>query len=225
MKNNIFDTLDKDWKNFIGYNENTEYFYELGLRINKEYENNTVYPSYENLLNCFHLTRVDELKAVILGQDPYHNKGEANGMSFSVNRGVRMPPSLRNIFKEIYLEYGYENIDTDLSPWAKQGVLLLNTVLMVKENEPLSYKDFGFEKLIYSVIDGINRKKENVVFFLWGGNARAYKKIIDSKKHLILEAPHPSPLSSYRGFFGCNHFKRANEYFVEKNIDIIDWKI
>jgi uracil-DNA glycosylase len=177
-----------------------------------------------DIFNALKYTSLEDTRVVILGQDPYHGKGQAHGLCFSVKRGVTPPPSLKNIFKELNGELGIEEPETgELIGWAKQGVLLLNTTLTVREASPQSHKGKGWEILTDKIIEIINEKDSPVVFMLWGGNARAKKSLITNKRHLVLECAHPSPLSAYNGFFGCNHFVKANAFLTENNADPIRW--
>ena len=179
-----------------------------------------------DIFNALKFTPFEKVKAVILGQDPYHNEGQAMGLSFSVPKSMERPPSLVNMYKELKNELGLEIKDSgDLTGWAKQGVLLLNTVLTVRAHQANSHKGRGWELFTDSIIKKISDKKDGVVFLLWGGNARSKKPLIDNKKHLILECAHPSPLSAYNGFFGCGHFKKANEYLIKVGKTPIDWSV
>lgn len=201
----------------------TEY---LALRefLKSEYSTRTIYPSMFDIFNSMKITAFNEVKVVLLGQDPYHNQGQAMGLSFSVPKGVDKPPSLVNMFKELNAELQIPiNESGDLTGWAKQGVLLLNTVLTVREHQANSHKGKGWEQFTDGVIKTISDKKEGVVFLLWGANARSKKQLIDAKKHLILECAHPSPLSAYNGFFGCGHFIKTNEYLLKVGKSPIDW--
>ena len=169
-------------------------------------------------------TPFGEIKAVIIGQDPYHEEGQAMGLSFSVPKGQKIPPSLVNIYKEIEMEMGVKMPSHgDLTGWAKQGVLLLNAVLTVRAHQANSHKNKGWEEFTDGIIKKISRDREGVVFLLWGANARAKKNLIDEKKHLVLESAHPSPLSAYNGFFGCGHFNKTNEYLIKNGLQPIDW--
>lgn len=194
--------------------------------LKKEYSERTIYPSMYDIFNCFKYTPLKDLKAVILGQDPYHNAGQAMGLSFSVPNGIIPPPSLVNIYKELQSDLGIAPVKSgDLTKWAKNGVLLLNTSLTVRSGMANSHKNIGWEVFTDSVIKKISDNKENVVFLLWGGNARSKKKLIDTKKHLVLECAHPSPLSAYNGFFGCKHFSKTNEYLIKHGLSPIDWDL
>ncbi len=191
-----------------------------------EYSHYTVYPDMYDLYNCFRFTPLAELKAVILGQDPYHEPGQAHGLCFSVKAGVQLPPSLKNIYKEIYSDLGIKEPDCgDLTKWAKEGVLLLNTTLTVREHRANSHAACGWAWFTDSVIKLISDKTENTVFILWGGNARSKKPLIDRQKHLIIESAHPSPLSAYNGFFGSRPFSRCNDYLVAHGKQPIDWDL
>ena len=184
----------------------------------------TIFPAEENVFRAFAETPLDTVKIVILGQDPYHGMGQAQGLSFSVPEGVRIPPSLRNIFKEIELEYGQNPGPTgDLTRWARQGVMLLNATLTVEEGKAGSHQKKGWEKFTDTVIRIINDKADHVVFMLWGAYAQQKKSLINQNRHLVLEAPHPSPLSAHRGFLGCNHFRDANEYLTRHGRTPVDW--
>jgi uracil-DNA glycosylase len=187
-----------------------------------------VYPSESLRFLAFELTPIDSLRCVILGQDPYHQQGQANGLAFSVNPGTAMPPSLRNILKELKSEYPNTPLQAiekqgDLSMWATQGVLLLNTLLSVRSGQPLSHQNCGWESLIKQVILAINQKKDGVVFVLWGKSAQAYKSLINESKHSIIEGVHPSPLSAHRGFFGSKPFSKVNEYLTYLGKSTINW--
>lgn len=191
----------------------------------------TIYPPEDKVLYALKSLPFQKVKVVILGQDPYHGPGQANGLAFSVPEGVKPPPSLKNIFRELLddLSPGKEKIigglSTDLSPWAKQGVLLLNTSLTVEEKKPGSHKNKGWEKITDQIIQSLSEQKKNLVFILWGAFAASKKNLIDPSSHLILEAPHPSPLSAYRGFFGCRHFSKTNQYLSQNGTETINWLI
>ena len=194
--------------------------------MKREYTHHVVYPDMYDIYNCFKLTPLPQVKAVILGQDPYHNEGQAHGLCFSVQEGVPMPPSLVNIFKELHDELGCTLPRSgDLSKWAKEGVLLLNTALTVRAHQANSHKDCGWTWFTDNVIRIVSERREHVVFILWGANARSKKPLIDASRHLVLECAHPSPLSAYNGFFGCGHFKKANAYLIAHGEAPIDWQL
>ena len=194
--------------------------------LKREYTHHVVYPDRDDIYNCFKLTPLAQVKAVILGQDPYHNEGQAHGLCFSVQEGVPMPPSLVNIFKELHDELGCTLPRSgDLSKWAKEGVLLLNTALTVRAHQANSHKDCGWTWFTDNVIRIVSERREHVVFILWGANARSKKPLIDARRHLVLECAHPSPLSAYNGFFGCGHFKKANAYLAAHGEAPIDWQL
>ena len=216
--------ITEKWDDVLKDEFSSKSYLLLRQFLKSEYTNYVIYPSMYDLFNSMKYTDFDEVKIVLLGQDPYHNKGQAMGLSFSVPKGIEKPPSLVNIFKELKAEYGIPiQEDGDLSGWARQGVLLLNTVLTVREHSPNSHKNCGWEYFTDGIIKKISQQKENVVFFLWGANARAKKSLIDTSKHLVLESAHPSPLSAYNGFFGCNHFIKANEYLIKHGKTPVDW--
>ena len=202
------------------------YYHELYHFIQKEYENNTVYPPFDKIMNATKLTPLDQVKCVILGQDPYHEPNQAMGLAFSVNRGVATPKSLINIYKELNAEFGYP-IPThgDLSSWAKQGVLLLNTVLTVRKGEAASHAGHGWETFTDKIISIINEEDRPIVFLLWGKFAKSKEVLLNNPKHLILKTTHPSPFSASYGFLGCNHFKKCNEFLEKNNVSPIDWQI
>ena len=202
--------------------------YYLNLRkfLVGEYKTQTIYPNMNDIFNALKYTDYKDVKIVMLGQDPYHQPNQAHGLCFSVKKGVKAPPSLQNMYKEIYAEYGYPIPDHgELTYWAKQGVLMLNTVLTVRESQPNSHKGMGWEIFTDNVISLLNQRPEPMVFLLWGANARAKTKLITNPNHLVLQSAHPSPLSAYNGFFGNGHFKKANEFLKSKNIQEIDWQI
>lgn len=215
-----------NWKTFIEEEKEFLYFSNLLEYIKKEREGKTVFPSEENVFKAFELTPFENVKCVIVGQDPYYNKDQANGLAFSVNKGVKLPPSLINIYKEANEDVGIDIPNHgDLTSWAKEGVFLLNTILTVEEGKPLSYKNKGWEKFTLKVLKELNKDDNPKVFILWGKEAINLKKILTNKNHLILEAPHPSPLSSYRGFFGSKPFSKTNEFLKQNNREIINWNI
>ena len=191
-----------------------------------EYRNHIVYPPANNIFDAFKLTSYEDTKVVIIGQDPYHEEGQAHGLAFSVRDNIKFPPSLKNIFLEIKNEYGYdEPVNGDLTKWAKQGVLLLNATLTVRKGVANSHSECGWRKFTDDVIKKLNDRNDPVIFILWGNYAKSKKALIDTSKHFILEAAHPSPLSAYNGFFGCGHFKKVNEILKSLNKEEIDWKL
>ena len=203
-----------------------DYYNELISFIDKEYNTKTIFPPREKIFEAFKLTPFEQTKVVIIGQDPYHGEGEAHGLAFSVNNGIKIPPSLKNIYKEINAEYGYEIPNTGyLIKWAKQGVLMLNTVLTVEKDKPASHKAKGWEVFTDRVIEELNNSEQPLVFMLWGNYAKSKAQLINNPKHLILESAHPSPFSARNGFFGNNHFKLANDFLLKNGIEQIDWKI
>lgn len=219
------DKIGNNWDDILKEEYNKSYFEKLMNFIEDEYNNYTIYPDKNNIYNALKLTPPDKVKVVILGQDPYINKDQANGLSFSVQSGIAIPPSLRNIFREQRKDLGIIQPNSgDLTKWAEQGVLLLNTTLTVRAGLSNSHQGKGWGIFTDSIIKYLGQK-ENIVFMLWGNNAKAKRKLIDSSKNLILEAAHPSPLSATRGFFGCQHFSKANNYLIEHNLSPIDWQL
>lgn len=219
------DKIGNNWDDILKEEYNKPYFEKLMNFIEDEYNNYTIYPDKNNIYNALKLTPPDKVKVVILGQDPYINKDQANGLSFSVQPGIVIPPSLRNIFREQRKDLGIIQPNSgDLTKWAEQGVLLLNTTLTVRAGLSNSHQGKGWGIFTDSIIKYLGQK-ENIVFMLWGNNAKAKRKLIDSSKNLILEAAHPSPLSATRGFFGCQHFSKANNYLIEHNLSPIDWQL
>ena len=219
------DKIDNNWDNILKEEYNKPYFEKLMNFIEDEYNNYTIYPDRNNIYNALKLTPPEKVKVVILGQDPYINEGQANGLSFSVQPGIAIPPSLRNIFREQRKDLGIIQPNSgDLTKWAEQGVLLLNTTLTVRAGLSNSHQGKGWGIFTDNIIKYLGQK-ENIVFMLWGNNAKAKRKLIDSSKNLILEAAHPSPLSATRGFFGCQHFSKANNYLIEHNLSPIDWQL
>ena len=219
------DKIGNNWDDILKEEYNKPYFEKLMNFIEDEYSKYTIYPDKNNIYNALKLTPPDKVKVVILGQDPYINKDQANGLSFSVQPGIAVPPSLRNIFREQRKDLGIIQPNSgDLTKWAEQGVLLLNTTLTVRAGLSNSHQGKGWGIFTDSIIKYLGQK-ENIVFMLWGNNAKAKRKLIDSSKNLILEAAHPSPLSATRGFFGCQHFSKANNYLIEHNLSPIDWQL
>lgn len=212
------------WKKHLNGEFTKPYFMSLVEFVKDEYNKHTVYPPGKEIFRAFDLTDFDNVKVVILGQDPYHGPKQANGLAFSVRDGLQMPPSLVNIFKEIKQEYGKEFPPSgNLERWAKQGVLLLNATLTVRARQAGSHQKKGWEEFTDSVIKHISEEKEDVVFMLWGAYAQKKGAIIDESKHLVLKSPHPSPFSADRGFFGNDHFKKANAFLKDKGKEEIDW--
>ena len=213
------------WEDIIDLEKQKDYYKSLEKEINKRYETTTVFPEKQNIFKAFSLTKLEDLKVVILGQDPYHGFGQAQGLAFSTPANIKNPPSMQNILKEIQSDLGKKSIceDGDLTPWAKQGVLLLNTILTVEEAKPKSHHNLGWEVFTDNVIKYISDNCEDTIFILWGSPAISKTKLIDRKKHHILTAPHPSPLSSYRGFFACKHFSKTNDILKSLNKEAIIW--
>ncbi|WP_141051980.1 uracil-DNA glycosylase [Aliarcobacter cryaerophilus] len=213
------------WEDIIDLEKQKDYYKKLKEEIDKRYETTTVFPEKQNIFKAFFLTKLDNLKVVILGQDPYHGFGQAQGLAFSTPANIKNPPSMQNILKEINSDLGKKSIceDGDLTPWAKQGVLLLNTILTVEEAKPKSHHNLGWEVFTDNIIKYISDNCEDTIFILWGSPAISKTKLIDTKKHHILTSPHPSPLSSYRGFFGCKHFSQTNNILKSLNKEAIIW--
>ena len=216
--------LGNDWDEVLSCEFKKDYYLALREFLKKEYTTRRIYPPMNDIYNALRYTSLSDTRVVILGQDPYHGAGQAHGLCFSVKKGVMFPPSLKNIFKELHEELGIcEPESGELCGWAKQGVLLLNTTLTVREASPQSHKGQGWEILTDKIISLVNEKQSPVVFMLWGGNARAKKALITNRSHLILECAHPSPLSAYNGFFGCGHFKAANDFLTRNGLAPIAW--
>ena len=215
--------INKSWDIVLKNEYNSEYFKKLGLFVKGEYQTKIVYPRYENIFNALRYTDYDDVKVVILGQDPYHGENEAHGLSFSVLEGVRRPPSLDNVFKELYSDLGVKRTNNNLSDWAKQGVLLLNSIMTVIKDKPLSHKSRGWEIFTDNIIKYLNDREKPVVFILWGSYARSKKELITNKRHLIIESAHPSPLSAYRGFFGSKPFSKCNAFLKQHGEEEIKW--
>ncbi|MDE6583715.1 MAG: uracil-DNA glycosylase [Clostridia bacterium] len=216
--------ITKNWAELLKSEFEKPYFQELQKFLEKEYSTHTIYPSMENIFNALNIVKYDDVKVVIIGQDPYHEPNQAHGLAFSVQDGVEIPPSLVNIYKEIESDLGIKCQKTgNLSRWAKQGVLLLNTSLTVRRGQANSHKDKGWEIFTNEVIKILSKREDPIVFILWGSNAQRFESEI-GKQHLILKAPHPSPLSSYRGFFGCKHFSKTNNFLIAHNKTPIDWQ-
>jgi uracil-DNA glycosylase len=216
--------IETDWKKQLTEEFKKDYFIKLTEFVHNEYKTQTVFPPGKLIFNAFDQCPFNQLKVVILGQDPYHGPGQAHGLCFSVNDGIKFPPSLRNIFKELNQDVGKPIPETgNLTEWAKQGVLLINATLTVRAHEAGSHQKKGWEQFTDAVIEKISAEKENVVFLLWGNYAIGKSKFIDQNKHLVLTSVHPSPLSASRGFFGNHHFSRTNEFLKEKGLEPINW--
>ena len=211
------------WTEILEPIKKTEYFKNLWQKVEKEYEAEKCFPPKEQIFRALELTPFDKVKVVIIGQDPYHNDDQANGLCFSVSENVKTPPSLKNIFTELKEDLGIERTQNELDDWAEQGVLLLNATLTVKAHEPNSHKDLGWEKFTDFIIEEISAKKENVIFVLWGAFAQKKVSLIDETKHFIVKSAHPSPFSVYRGFYGSKPFSKINDYLKSKNKQTIAW--
>ncbi len=218
--------IGNSWDEILKDEYQKDYFKNIAMFINKEYREKTIFPPKSNILRAFKLTDYDNVKVVILGQDPYHGINEANGLAFSVSKGVRLPPSLQNIYKELYNDLGITvSTNGDLEKWAREGVLLLNSVFTVEKDKPASHKNIGWEQFSDEVIKKVNEKNTPVVFILWGSFAKSKAKYITNPIHLVITSPHPSPFSAYSGFFGSKPFSRTNEFLRKNNMKEIDWKI
>ena len=216
--------IEASWKKALKEEFGKAYFKELTDFVKQEYKTHTVYPPPKNIFRAFELTPFNKVEVVILGQDPYHGAGQANGLSFAVGEGVRLPPSLQNIFKEIKSDIGTDPSPSgDLSRWAKQGVLLLNATLTVRGSTPGSHQGKGWEAFTDAAIKTLSEQREHLVFILWGNYARQKGAHIDRSKHLVIESPHPSPFSAHAGFFGSKPFSKANKYLLEQHKKPIDW--
>ena len=216
--------IGNSWDEILSGEFTSEYYLKLREFLKKEYFTKTVFPPMGDIFNALKYTPYENVKVVILGQDPYHEKGQAEGLCFSVPKGVKAPPSLVNIFKEIKDDVGIDNQSPNLINWAKQGVLLLNTSLTVREGQANSHSNKGWEILTDNIIKKLNEREKPIVFLLWGANARSKAALIENKRHLVLCCAHPSPLSAYNGFFGCRHFSRANEFLIKNGETPIDWR-
>ena len=215
--------INKKWDIVLEDEFKKDYFKKLGIFIKNEYKTKICFPQYKDIFNALRYTDYDEVKVVILGQDPYHGVNEAHGLSFSVRDDVKRPPSLNNIFKELESDLGIKKTNNDLTNWAKQGVLLLNSIMSVVKDSPLSHKEKGWEIFTDNIIKLLNEREKPMVFILWGGYARSKKKLITNKNHYIVESVHPSPLSAYNGFFDSKPFSKTNNFLISKNIQPIDW--
>ncbi|MGD9901182.1 MAG: uracil-DNA glycosylase [Spirochaetales bacterium] len=218
--------LNADWYDLLEEEFEKDYFLKLSKFLKEEYATKNIYPPKEEVFSALNLLKLSNIKVVIIGQDPYHQKGQAQGLCFSVKDGVQIPPSLQNIYKELNTDLGCYIPNTgNLTKWARQGVLLLNTVLTVEDSKPNSHRFKGWENFTLEIIKKVNAQNNRLVFLLWGNNAKDFKQYIDLKKHLVLTAPHPSPLSAYSGFMGCKHFSKTNEFLKVNGQKIIDWQI
>ena len=219
--------LNNDWDLLLKDEFSKQYYLELRKKLIVEYKSQQIFPGMYDIFNALKFTPYENVKAVIIGQDPYHNVGQAHGLSFSVRKGVAPPPSLINIFKEIKSDIGIDNLGKhgELIGWAESGVLLLNSVLTVRANQPRSHRNIGWEIFTDNVIRLLNEREKPIVFLLWGNDAKAKEKLITNPRHLILKAAHPSPLSAFNGFFGCKHFSKTNDFLNFNGIHSIDWSI
>lgn len=213
-----------NWQKVFDQEIQKPYLQALDRILAKEYKTKTVYPPKEQIFAALQTTAPEDVKVVILGQDPYHGPGQAHGLAFSVNPQCPIPPSLKNMYKELENEYGcMVKRNGDLHDWARQGVLLLNPILTVEQSHPLSHQNLGWQMFTDEVLKYLDSLDQPIVFLLWGAKARASARLLHNPNHLILQAPHPSPLSAHRGFFGCGHFKKANEFLAAHNVKPIDW--
>ena len=212
------------WDDLLKEEFQKDYMQSLHAFLKEEYSHYTCFPPSNKIFNALALTPYEDVRVVILGQDPYHNIGQAMGLSFSVPAGTQLPPSLQNIFKELYDETGIHNTSGDLTPWARQGILLLNTTLTVRENQARSHFGRGWETFTDAIIRKVNEKERPIIFVLWGNDAKRKEPLITQPNHVILKASHPSPLSAYNGFFGCGHFNKINELLKQCDEEPIDWR-
>ncbi|MBQ8338029.1 MAG: uracil-DNA glycosylase [Oscillospiraceae bacterium] len=218
--------IGNEWDKVLSGEFEKEYYKKLRAFLKDEYSSRHIFPDMYDIFNALKYTSYGDVKAVILGQDPYHGAGQAHGLCFSVKKGVTPPPSLVNIYKELQSDLGINPATHgELTSWAKNGVLLLNTVLTVREASPNSHKGMGWEIFTDRVISALNERQKPIVFILWGANAKAKKALITNPNHKILTAAHPSPLSAYNGFFGCKHFSKTNEFLIQNGISPIDWSL
>ena len=218
--------IGNDWDEKLKIVWESPGFHKFMEKIKREYSTKTCYPKYENIFNALKMTPYKNVKVVIIGQDPYHGEGQAHGLSFSVQKGIAKPPSLQNIFKELENDLNIPiNENGDLTKWAKEGVLLLNSILTVEKGKPLSHKDYGWQLLTDHIIKILNKKNTPIVFILWGSFTRKKKTLITNSKHLIIESAHPSPLSAYNGFFGSKPFSKTNNFLKANKIKEVDFKL
>ncbi|MBQ8349820.1 MAG: uracil-DNA glycosylase [Ruminococcus sp.] len=219
--------FENEWDELLKDEFEKDYYLQLRQKLINEYKTQRIYPGMYDIFNAMKLTSYNDVKCVIIGQDPYHGEGQAHGLSFSVRKGIAPPPSLVNIFKEIRDDVGIDNLGKhgELTKWAKEGVLLLNSVLTVRANQARSHHGLGWENFTTDVIKLLDKREKPMVFMLWGADAKAKQMFINNPNHLILKSAHPSPLSAYNGFFGCRHFSKANEFLKANGMDEIDWSI
>lgn len=218
--------IHNEWQEILQEEFQAPYYQQLRMFLKQEYEEQTIYPVMQDIWQAFELTPYNDVKVLILGQDPYHGPNQAHGLSFSVQKGVKIPPSLRNIYKELEEDLGIKPANHgDLTSWAKQGIFLLNTVLTVRQGQAYSHRGKGWEMLTDAVIRALNNRKEPVIFLLWGNASIAKKALIDTKKHIVLTSPHPSPLSAHRGFFGSKPFSKINDALIDLGEEPIDWQL
>lgn len=218
--------LSGDWYEALKGEFKKPYYKQLFVRVNEEYRTHKIFPPANDIFNAFHLTPLKDVKVVILGQDPYHNDGQAHGLCFSVKKGVDIPPSLVNIYQELHDDLGCTIPNHGcLTKWAEQGVLMLNTVLTVRAHQANSLRGIGWEEFTDAAIEVLNTQDRPIVFILWGGPAQRKKSMLNNSRHLILQAPHPSPLSAYRGFFGSKPFSQTNKFLEEHGLEPVDWQI
>lgn len=218
--------IGNEWDELLADEFKKEYYLKLREFLKTEYSTRRIYPNMYDIFNSLKYTSYSDVKAVIIGQDPYHGAGQAHGLCFSVQKGTAIPPSLQNIYKEIYSDLGIPPANHGyLKKWADSGVLLMNAVLTVREGQANSHKGMGWEIFTDRVIELLNEREKPIVFLLWGGNAKQKMRLITNPNHLILQAAHPSPLSAYNGFFGCRHFSKANEFLTANGMEPIDWRV
>ena len=218
--------LGNEWDEILREEFESDYYRRIRAILKKEYAEYEIYPPKEDIFNALRYTSYSDVKAVLLGQDPYHGPGQARGLCFSVRPGVEPPPSLKNIFRELETDMGLEPPTSGcLTPWAQEGVLLLNTTLTVRRGQANSHKNLGWTQFTDAVIRKLNDRTQPIVFLLWGGNARSKRELITNPQHLVLETVHPSPLSAYNGFFGCRHFSQCNEFLMKNGVAPIDWTL
>jgi len=217
-------SIEASWKNILQNEFDQDYFLQLMQFLKEEYREKTIYPSNKEIFQAFELCPFKSTRVVILGQDPYHGHHQAHGLCFSVNDGIKLPPSLVNIFKELHSDLGLSIPENgNLSRWASQGILMLNATLTVQASKPGSHQKKGWEQFTNAVISRLSEKRENLVFLLWGAYAQRKGDIIDRDKHFVLESPHPSPFSAHKGFFGNKHFSKTNNFLIGKKLEIIEW--